>query len=434
MGIGRAATELLIKLRTAGYLGPQSAVIEVGAQQLAGSFFSEPERITLLGEVFGVDRPSPFVRPSSELSDNPDWDILTAPFARELWHWLGFEYAAVDIDGSPDSIPLDLNYDSVPVAARNKYNLVTNFGTTEHVPNQLNAFKIIHELTAPNGIMVHEVPAQGMFNHGMINYNFKFFWLLMRSNGYKFIHADFTAAEAYAGFPDNVVEYLNASTLGPSQRLPDYKAVDAGWLLVMQKPFDIDFVPPIDVNTGTPTDIESLRERYWTVFEPDRFDEWQASVAKAGPAREESIPSLDNSPPALGVPAKPSSPPPSLQGATDSGSWRLGAVIKPWRIIRRLVRNSDVTAQATGQVLPRVVEGISNQSDLLNRKIDAIVEGIGNQSDLIRRKLDALNRVMHELREIQKAQLAMQRQAADMIRQLTNTAGNSQQTDKRVER
>lgn len=44
----------------------------------------------------------------------------------------------------------------------------------------------------------------------------------------------------------------------------------------MVKSFDIPFVPPIDVPTGAQTDIEILRKRYWTVFEPNPFDGVQA--------------------------------------------------------------------------------------------------------------------------------------------------------------
>jgi hypothetical protein len=43
------------------------------------------------------------------------------------------------IDGRPGSIPLDLNYDPAPNESLGKYQLVTNFGTIEHVANQLNA-------------------------------------------------------------------------------------------------------------------------------------------------------------------------------------------------------------------------------------------------------------------------------------------------------
>ena len=58
------------------------------------------------------------------------FSIQYAPFARDFWHWLGFQYAAIDIDGSPGSIPLDLNFDSIPTEHNGRYSLVTNFGTT----------------------------------------------------------------------------------------------------------------------------------------------------------------------------------------------------------------------------------------------------------------------------------------------------------------
>ena len=281
MAIGNVAIELLIKLRTAGYLKPGSAVIEIGAQQLSNSLLLELDRVVYLGRLLGIDRPLPFAPPQSQPESDEDWEILTAPFARELWHWLGFQYAAIDIDNSPDSIPLDLNFDTVPPEEKAKYALVTNFGTTEHVPNQLNAFKIIHDVTAVNGLMIHEVPAQGMFNHGIVNYNFKFFWQLARSNGYKFIHADFIPARDPSVFPDNIEDFLSANTLTAARQLRDYRAIDAGLLVVIQKTLDIAYVPPIDVNTGAATEIEALKKRYWTVFEPERFEEVQQRHAAA---------------------------------------------------------------------------------------------------------------------------------------------------------
>ena len=62
---------------------------------------------------------------------------------------------------------------------------MTNFGTTEHVANQVNTFGVIHDLTAPDGLMLHAIPMQGMLNHGLFNYTPKFFWMLGRSNGYR---------------------------------------------------------------------------------------------------------------------------------------------------------------------------------------------------------------------------------------------------------
>jgi hypothetical protein len=67
---------------------------------------------------------------------------------------------AADVDTAPHTIRLDLNFDDVPDKHKGKYQLVTNFGTTEHVANQNQAMKIIHDLTAVGGVMVHNLPMQ----------------------------------------------------------------------------------------------------------------------------------------------------------------------------------------------------------------------------------------------------------------------------------
>jgi SAM-dependent methyltransferase len=247
--------------------------MEIGAQQLAGSFISASRDLERLGGIFGVGRTLVLGKRAQSAIVHGELEHLdaTAPSAREFWSWLGFQYAAIDIDGSTGSIPLDLNFDDAPAAERGRYDLVTNFGTTEHVANQLNAFEIIHDLTAPGGVMIHQVPAQGMLNHGLINYNFKFFWMLGRSNGYKFVHVDFTPAQASYQTPENISEFVARGDPTVINRMRSYRTVDVGILVVMVKTFDIPFVPPLDVPTGTKTNIVPLRKRYWTVFQPEAF-------------------------------------------------------------------------------------------------------------------------------------------------------------------
>jgi hypothetical protein len=104
--------------------------------------------------------------------------------ARRLFEALGYHYDCVDIDRRPGTIPLDLNYDSTPIAMKNFYDIVLNNGTTEHILNQFNCFKFIHEVTAPGGYIFHHLPFIGHFNHGLFNYQPDFFVELAKSNRY----------------------------------------------------------------------------------------------------------------------------------------------------------------------------------------------------------------------------------------------------------
>jgi hypothetical protein len=272
VGIGVDIVKLFTSLRKGGYLPTPSRVIEIGAQQLANSIIEARSSVDTLGLLFGAKGTAPLGSPMQTHTLLGGLESLSpqAPAARELYEWLGFRYSAIDIDGSQGSIPLDLNYDDVPAQERGKYQLVTNFGTTEHVANQLNAFKIIHELTSQAGIMIHSLPAQGFFNHGLVNYNPKFFWYLARSNGYQLIHQNMSFGAQY-GLPQNMIDSTAPFTPDIGLRASDYQASDCGILFILQKQFDTPFVAPLDVPTGSTTDIPALKERYWTVFEPGTF-------------------------------------------------------------------------------------------------------------------------------------------------------------------
>jgi hypothetical protein len=277
MALGGREIELFIKMKELGLLRDRGSVVEVGAQQLDNNFLRMKERLAVLGRLFGKEKLPSLPEPTPSRIAHGDLEHLdaAAPAAREFWLWLGYKYAAIDIDGSPGGIPIDLNYDSLPAEVSGQYDLVTNFGTTEHVTNQLNAFKIIHDLTAHHGIMIHSVPAQGMLNHGLINYNFRFFWRLARSNGYRFIDADFSMSNQRQHLCTDVLDFVVQFNPAAADRLANHEFADGQILAVMEKAFDIPFVSPIDVNTGTTTNIEWLKQRYWTVFEPGAFDRLQ---------------------------------------------------------------------------------------------------------------------------------------------------------------
>jgi hypothetical protein len=281
MAICRTDLTLLIRLKEQGYIPDRASVIEIGAQQLSNSFLRARDEVNRIGQLF--DAGPEFVLteplPTPRTESGAEGLCPDAPPARVFWLWLGLEYASIDIDGSPDSLPLDLNYDDVPRLDVGKYHLVTNFGTTEHVANQLNAFKVIHDLTSLGGVMLHSLPAQGMMNHGLVNYNMKFFWMLARSNGYQLLYAD------YVGTPDrypisrDIIDNVKGYNESIIQNAEYWTVSDAALIVVLQKQFQIDFIPPIDVNTGSKPANETLASRYWTVYTPDAFTRLAAKAA-----------------------------------------------------------------------------------------------------------------------------------------------------------
>ena len=267
VGMGASTLPLLMALKRRGYIPNGSAVIEIGAQQLDESFVAARRDIAATGRFFGITDPPPSFAWTGPRSDT---NVLAgAPLAREFWTWLGLSYASIDIDGSPGSIPLDLNYDEVPTESVGKYDVVTNFGTTEHVANQLQSFKIVHDLATPGGLMLHVLPTSGGLNHGLVSYNPKFFWMLGRSNGYKIAFMTMGQSERDSGLPQNLLEFLALYEPKAAKDFAAFRMPVTSIVVALQKVFDTPFVAPLDVPTGATTDHASLRDRYWSVFNPD---------------------------------------------------------------------------------------------------------------------------------------------------------------------
>ena len=258
--------------------------MEIGAQQLANNFLEATEELEEVGRLFGTEVPLSLPTPRHTHIAHGELEHLDAhaPSSRNFWLWLGFDYASIDVDGSPGSIPIDLNFDSLPPGAAGKYQLVTNYGTTEHVANQLNAFKIIHELTAWGGLMVHELPTQGHVNHGLISYNFNFFFMLSRSNGYKIVLADYRQSPQPYHLPDSILRPIRETNPYHHPKLPDFDITDGSLKLVLQKTYDNSYVPPIDVPDNALVGLsEQQKRRYWSVFTPKPFARFRPHV-KAG--------------------------------------------------------------------------------------------------------------------------------------------------------
>ena len=109
--------------------------------------------------------------------------------APEFYAALGMDrYSSIDINGQLNSLPFDLNSCiEVRYAFTERFDLVTNNGTTEHLFNQQAVFDNIHRMTTVGGLMLHAVPFLNYVNHCFFNYSPTFFYNLAVANDYSLL-------------------------------------------------------------------------------------------------------------------------------------------------------------------------------------------------------------------------------------------------------
>lgn len=157
----------------------------------------------------------------------------------EFWKALGMRHISLDLVG--DSYRFDLNTQSVPFWWR-KFDLVTNCGNSEHVMDQFNCFKVIHDLTKVGGIMYHQLPVAGFATHGFWRYNPLFFRALMNANGYELLaNVLLTADRTNDGDPGPDVPH------NLDRWRAQYRAPDAIVRIAFRKKKSDRFRPALDV-------------------------------------------------------------------------------------------------------------------------------------------------------------------------------------------
>lgn len=256
MALGPQLVIDLLSLKRMDMIPPAAEIIEIGAQQLSNSFFEPETELVEIFELFEQQYDLKKLRRSNTVLNASGFAFLNddAPSSRSFWEALGFNYASIDYDGHRNSTPLDLNRDQVPKVMKSKFDLVINSGTTEHIANQDHAFKVIHDLVKPGGLMIHDVPAGGMVTHGVIGYNMQFFFMLCRDNGYRVIDLGLVYCGRMTIHPDIIVSNAAFSHL-PSHKdnryaLPlDPKLEVPVFMIraVLQKTNDAQFVTPLDI-------------------------------------------------------------------------------------------------------------------------------------------------------------------------------------------
>lgn len=76
---------------------------------------------------------------------------------------LGAEHVSIDLNGEDGAVPLDLCR-PLPEQYHDSFDVVTNFGTSEHIEDQVQVFKTIHDCCKVGGYMIHSVPLVGYWD------------------------------------------------------------------------------------------------------------------------------------------------------------------------------------------------------------------------------------------------------------------------------
>lgn len=163
MGFSNLITKAVVTV-VPELLGKKPSVCELGNQTLKNSK-ARGEAYASLG-----------ITPPTELTGTKDW-YLSMGFNR---------YIAIDVNTERDAIAMDLNVDIVKTYGFDeKFDLITNNGTGEHVFNQYMVFKNAHDLCRVGGFMIHVLPFYRWVDHGFFNYNPNLFPCLANQNGYE---------------------------------------------------------------------------------------------------------------------------------------------------------------------------------------------------------------------------------------------------------
>jgi hypothetical protein len=112
-------------------------------------------------------------------------------------HWAnlnGISHVSIDINGKSGALPYDL---SIDLSTHNKltqaFDMGTDFGTIEHIPNQYWAWKNMYNFLKPDGIVMHVLPLVGSWkNHPLCHWRYtkEFFNELCRVCNYSVIEVE----------------------------------------------------------------------------------------------------------------------------------------------------------------------------------------------------------------------------------------------------
>ena len=301
-------------------LGRGDRIIELGDQMLNDG--TPPEPVIKFIKKFKPDFDS------SEIARALPVNHFGVTYTYEMWRRCGFDYLSYDVTEAPYSKVFDLNFHAVPEEDRQTAMIVTNIGTTEHIANQLNAFRVIHDLLKVGGVAIHSVPFAGMLNHSFFNYHPKFFFSLIVNNRYRLRKVIFNEPSPLGAGGNSVYDgdYLTSATNAegsPSWALlPLYSGTVN---LVIERMFVDEFVPPVDFAGGYFGDFPKSDLSLVLGVDQLPYCGWADAYRRSATPSQSATPS---------GPTQPPSRPPSLKARPLQRLRRTPLFLPPQRNLR----------------------------------------------------------------------------------------------------
>lgn len=179
MAISIIEYHLIRNLQDQGYIPRGGDLLEIGEANWYGDVGMEVLRADIARFAAPEQRDALLAALAKAQAANAQWDI-----AKIFWQTFlqPSSITAIDMDGSAIAKKLDLNR---PVQLGRQFQVVHNAGTLEHVFDIAQAFRSIHDLTAPGGLMIHHAPFVGWVDHGFYSLHPTLFWDIAEANGYQ---------------------------------------------------------------------------------------------------------------------------------------------------------------------------------------------------------------------------------------------------------
>jgi hypothetical protein len=243
---------------------------------------------------------------AARLSHGSGYDPISGgrndAFVGELFEMASMHYESFDIAAGYRTTVLDLNRAALPATLHRKFDLVLNFGTTEHILNQLNCFKVIHDATKVGGYIYHSLPAVGYVDHGYITYTGRCFFDVAGCNEYELVACWFDGPSGGSCILDSLRSYSSYFPVlktaleqfaGTAQgrALRDLRIPDIGINVIYRKVKDKPFWGALESSTSVGAIPGSVTDAY----------QGGTKVASPSPVKQRVAHALRNHPLLYGI-------------------------------------------------------------------------------------------------------------------------------------